>query len=208
MTTPGFYHLFVFNDAGVPSVSKIIRINPYTGPLPDAPLPGPVTKYIGLALQNDPAGFDLSCADDEVLVGVHGDQDEAIVAIGPVCASYDAQMGELDAELIYRPAAGRMRERDNPLAFDKHCPAGQVVAGFGGAAAQRVEQLQLGCRQLAPAYGLAGPWVRTEALGGPGSQFITCPANKPATGIVGSTRIWDDDLTRFGLRCAPDAAGA
>lgn len=36
-TPPGFYHLFVLNSDGTPSISSILRMNKYTGQLPSLP---------------------------------------------------------------------------------------------------------------------------------------------------------------------------
>lgn len=202
-TTPGFYHLFVLNRAGVPSVSKILRINPFTGALPPPPAIGPATLSAGDKTTINSAGFELACAATEVLVGIHGDVQDSLLAAGPWCAQVDSTSGQWSGEPVRRPAAGRMTRIGNPDALSSVCPSGQAVSGFQASADQVIRQIVPLCRRLLNASELEGPSSAAVSLGlGPAAPAISCADNRPAIGIRGSTDLQSDQLIRFGLRCA------
>jgi len=208
-TTPGFYHVFVLNQQGVPSVSRIVRINPYTGPLPQPTLAGIVSEMVGasmperaeLAIGSEIAAFELMCAADELLVGLHGEIDDSLRAVGPVCMRADRQTGDWTGLKNRRPAAGRMMPAVSAQGFESSCPSGQAVIGFKLQAAQDNQVLgqpELICQAL---VGSASP----NLVGLP-EQSSLCPGASFSRGIRGVQTLGEQllnnaTITGFGLRC-------
>ncbi len=203
-TTPGFYHLFVLNPAGVPSLSHVLRINEYSGQLPAFAAAGPVTDTVnGNWPDAERAPFELVCASDEVLVGVHGDIDGNLAAAGPVCAKADSSgAGKLGAS-VFRPPAGRLTRPGAPRGFVSTCAANQAVSGFRGRADQTVIGIELVCRTVADVGRLTGESTVMAPVGQKtDSAPVECPAAKPAVGVRGETETRFSQITRLGLRCA------
>ncbi len=203
-TPPGFYHLFVLDAAGVPSVSHVLRINEYDGALPSLPVPGPLADNLNGSwpgAQRDL--FDLSCADEEVLIGLHGDIDGNLAAVGPVCATRDAVLSNDPVPPLYRPAAGRLTGPGASGAYVSTCAARQVVSGIRGRVDQTVIGFELVCRALSAGGMLTGEFSATAPVGQVNDTTASeCPGDKPAVGIRGETENQFGQVVRLGLRCA------
>jgi len=207
LTTPGFYHVFVLNQQGVPSVSKIVRINPYDGALPQpttadnvSELAGlPIPERAALGIGSNLAVFDLVCAADESLVGLHGQADPSLQAIGPVCVRLDRRTGAWTGLKKRRPAAGAMMTADNPGSFEVSCAAGQGVLGISAQAdleGQTISLPELVCHSaaegVAPVPAPVGQLPLSDQL---------CPGGAFAKGIRGVQTLDSEAVIGLGLRC-------
>lgn len=201
-TPPGFYHLFVLNSQGVPSTSRIIRINPYYGALPAVQAVGEVTTMVG-----GQAGTrrELACRANEVLAGIHGRAYDYLIQAGPICVG-TAEDGQWASSPAARALAGDPFGDTSPDAFgifNLSCPAGHAVSGFSGGASddgERVGALQLSCRASIDKAHLAGSPILTDRVGSASAgTSANCPANAAAIGITGHASI--NGYFGFGLRC-------
>ena len=202
-TPPGFYHLFVLNEQGVPSLSKIMRMRNASGPLPARPAVGPRTVTVG---GTEGTYRELSCAADERLVGIHGHGYDRLYRLGPTCVSIDSATGRWQAEPIQRAMAGDMyRAPVNPDygRFEVNCPANHAVSGYSGASdadGRFIGRLELSCQPLGANGQVAGTPVSAQPVGGfEANVTASCPASQSATGMFGSADV--NGIYRFGLRC-------
>ncbi len=120
-TPPGFYHLFVMNAAGVPSVAKMLRINVDSTPSTAVDY----TPTIGGA---GGAPFQLVCDADQTLVGAHGRYDTYVNQIGAQCVRVD-QFGHWIGDPVAKPLTGTTT---TGTAFNKLCARDWAVSGFRG----------------------------------------------------------------------------
>lgn len=205
LTTPGFYHVFVLNQQGVPSVSQIVRINPYDGALPQPTSAGSVSEMAGLpipersalGINSNVAVFDLTCAADELLVGLHGEADPSLQAVGPVCVRLDRRTGEWTGLKKRRPAAGAMMKAGDPQAFEMSCGTGQGMIGIraqADPADQTISLPELICHSAAEG---AGP-TPVDQL--PSTDQL-CPGGAYAKGIRGVQTLDSEAVIGLGLRC-------
>lgn len=193
-TPPGFYHLFVFNQKGVPSISAILRMKPHTGSLPAPARP---------ATRMQPTGFDgaqqtdlLACAPDEVFVGVHGTYLDWVRSIGPVCRRADA-----GGSLSVRQATNQPMPTSNQReAFTLSCPDQALATGFEVRLNDDQNRL-LGLRLLCSAA--TTPDEPSQSIGllesGRVSQLSACEQAARPAGLA----VFSDDAGATGLamRC-------
>ncbi len=202
-TPPGFYHLFLLDRNGVPSISHIVRMNKYTGVLPASPAIGTETVRVG---GTEGLRRDLGCAANEVLTGLHGRAYDRVYRLGPICTPIDRTTGLWNGASSERATSGD--EYVDPAlpnggVFDINCPSDHAIAGFSGAASANgrfVGRIEASCRQLTAGGAVIGtpvsaPVIGTEAA----TATASCPNNKPATGITGQADY--NAFYQFGLRC-------
>ncbi|MFK7964369.1 MAG: galactose oxidase-like domain-containing protein [Burkholderiaceae bacterium] len=203
-TTPGFYHVFVLNEQGVPSISKIVRINPFAGTPPQTAPIGIESAVLGqsvpapdaLGVDSDVAQFELICGADELLVGLHGETDQRLSAIGPVCMRIDRVTGNWTGNKTPRPAAGAMMEANSPNAFETLCESGQALIGISANTGQFTESPDLVCQAVGRTGGRA-PVPGDSAS----SQTSVCPDLTFAQGIRGVQGLENEIILGLGLRC-------
>ncbi|MGE0312405.1 MAG: galactose oxidase-like domain-containing protein [Lautropia sp.] len=202
-TPPGFYHVFVLDDHGVPSVSRIMRVTEYTGALPPVPARGEASAMVGSYVGKE---HELACASGEVLVGIHGQADDRVRSAGPICVGTDPSTGMWSGVPTPRPVAGPFAD-GIAAPFVVRCPSNHAVTGFAGSAdTDAVSGLRLACTPLSGPIAVAGVATELATLGaGPYDPVGACPSGKPASGVRADTRFNGYEampLVRFGLRCA------
>jgi YVTN family beta-propeller protein len=191
---PGFYLLFVFDAAGVPSVASMLRIN--IDQSPDTSV-----NYTPAIGGGGGAPFQLACSSDEILVGVHGKFEMYVNQIGPQCVRMD-QLGRWIGDPVNGTLAGNSA---TGTGFSKTCPRDFAVSGFRGHAGQYVNQLEMECRALTPAGGLTGEVQYLGGAGGPdgtGQGPFSCGTGNPVFALYGRSGGW---LDSFGVQCRPGA---
>jgi YVTN family beta-propeller protein len=189
-TPPGFYQLFLLNAAGVPSHARMLRINI------DA-TPNIAVDYTPTIGGGGGGAFQLACASDEVLVGVHGRALTYINQIGPQCVRMD-QLGRWIGSPVNGPVTGTATSGSS---FSRTCPQDYAVSGFRGRAEAYVNQLEIQCRALTPSGGLAGDPTYLGADGGNGGNLQgpqDCSTQNPVYAIYGRSGSWMDS---FGMQC-------
>jgi YVTN family beta-propeller protein len=185
-TPPGYYLLFVIDDAGVPSVSRMLRINV------DA-TPNVAVDYTPAIGGGGGSPFQLACSVDEVLVGVHGQFNVYVNQIGPQCVQMDQFGDPVDGPVTGSTTSG--------TSFSKTCPRDFGVSGFRGWSDQYVNQVEIECRPLTATGGLSGDGELLGPDGGNGgnSQGLQrCGTDNPAHALYGRSGGW---LDSFGLQC-------
>jgi DNA-binding beta-propeller fold protein YncE/mono/diheme cytochrome c family protein len=193
-TPPGFYHLFAIDADGVPSHATMLRINV------DA-TPNVAVDYTTMIGGGGGAAFQLSCAVDEVLVGVHGRYATYVNQVGPHCVRVD-QFGRWIGDPVARPVTGTTT---TGTAFSKMCPRDAAVSGFRGNSGQYVNQIELQCRALTPNGGLTGTGSYLGPTGGTGGTaqgLQSCGTENPVYALYGRSGGW---LDAFGVLCRPGA---
>ena len=192
---PGFYMMFVVDSAGVPSMAKMLRINI------DA-TPNTAVDFTSTIGGGGGAAFNLACAVDEVLVGVHGRFGANYVnQVGPQCAKAD-QFGRWIGDPVKRALTGTTA---TGTLFDKVCERDSAVSGFRGASAQYVNQIELQCRALTPSGGLTGTGTFLGSSGGTGGTaqgLQTCGTENPGYALYGRSGGLVDS---FGMLCRAGA---
>ncbi|MGE0799236.1 MAG: galactose oxidase-like domain-containing protein [Lautropia sp.] len=190
---PGFYLLFVLDQAGVPSVGKIVKINTGNAADINADWTGRIGGTGGTIYQ-------LACNAGEVLVGVYGNADSIVRRIGPRCVAATAD-GAWAGTPVNRGAVGGT----TGTAFTRTCASGSALAGFAGRGGSLVDQLVLSCRPLATAgrvTGVATPLAAVGGSGGTARSYRACGSDHPAYAIYGKASTSVDS---FGLLCRGDA---
>jgi YVTN family beta-propeller protein len=190
-TPPGFYHVFVLDAAGVPSVAKMLRINV-------AATPNTAVDYTPTIGGSGGGAYTLACAADEVLVGAHGRIGTYVNQIGPDCVRVD-QFGRWIGDPVARPVTGTLT---SGTTFAKLCPRDFAVSGFRGGSSQYVNQIELQCRALTPSGGLtgAGSYLGAVGTGGTAQPLQTCGTENPVYALYGRSGSW---LDAFGVLCRP-----
>ncbi len=189
-TPPGFYQLFLLNAAGVPSHASMLRINI------DA-TPNITVDYTPTMGGGGGGAFQLACASDEVLVGVHGRAATYILQIGPQCVRMD-QLGRWIGSPENGPVTGT---NTNGSSFSRTCPQDYAVSGLRGRSADYVNQLEIQCRALTASGGLSGDPIYLGSDGGSGGSAQgpqSCSTNNPVYAIYGRSGSWLDSI---GLQC-------
>jgi YVTN family beta-propeller protein len=187
---PGYYLLFTFDNAGVPSVAHMLRI--LIDPSPD--LSVDYTQTIG---GGGGGPFRIACAVDEIVAGVHGNAGTYVNQIGPQCVKVD-QLGRWIDSPVNGPVTGTTT---SGTPFTKTCLQDFAVSGFQGRADQYVNQLDFQCRALTGFGGLAGPEQYLGAVGGGGGNAVgpfICGTNNPVDALYGRSGGWTDS---FGVEC-------
>ncbi len=192
---PGFYMMFAVDSAGVPSTAKMLRINIDS-------TPNTAVDFTATIGGNGGAAFNLACAVDEVLAGVHGRFGANYVnQVGAQCVKVD-QFGRWIGDPVKRPVTGTTA---TGTLFDKVCARDAAVSGFRGASAQYVNQIELQCRALTPSGGLTGTGTFLGSSGGTGGtaqSLQTCGTENPGYALYGRSGGW---LDSFGMLCRPGA---
>jgi YVTN family beta-propeller protein len=189
-TPPGFYLLFAFDNAGVPSVANILRIN--IDPTPNTEVD--YTPTIGGGGGQD---FALACPADEIVVGVHGNYATYVNQIGPKCVKVD-QLGRWIGDPTDGPVAG---DTTSGTTFSKVCPRDFAVSGFQGRSDQYVNQVDIQCRALTGTGGLSGDVQYLGAAGGSGGNAqgaMSCGTENPVYALYGRS---GGRLDAFGVQC-------
>jgi YVTN family beta-propeller protein len=189
-TPPGFYYLFVFDDDGVPSAAKILKINADT-------TPNTAVDYTPTVGGGGGSPFQLTCGIDEVLVGVHGRYGTYVHQIGPQCVRVD-QFGRWIGDPVDGPVTGGLT---SGTTFEKTCPPDSAVSGFRGWTAQYVDRLELQCRALTLSGSLTGTGEFLGTFGGGGGSAqgtFTCGTENPVYALYGRSGSWIDS---FGVQC-------
>ncbi len=193
-TPPGYYLLFAFDDRGVPSTAKIVRVNIPVNPV----IRLDYTATIG---GGGGAPFVLSCNSDETLVGVYGQSAGTYVnRIGATCVAID-QAGHWIGDPVQRGETGT----STGTAYVRNCPRDTAISGFRGRSDQYVNQLDFECKALTPAGRVTGAGQYLGAVGGSGGTAqgpFDCTTGNPAYALTGRSGGWID---AFGLSCRPAA---
>lgn len=188
--TPGYYLLFVFDQAGVPSAGRIVRIDV-------AGAPNLTFDYTPAIGGGGGTPFTLACNANEVLVGVYGNSNGTYVTrVGAQCVQVD-QLGRWIGAPVNRSATGG----GSGAAFTKTCPVNYAVSGFRGRSAQYVDQLDFECRALASNGRLAGVAQSLGGVGGAGGTAqgpYSCSTENPVYQLYGRSGGWIDN---FGMQC-------
>jgi YVTN family beta-propeller protein len=192
---PGFYMMFAVDSAGVPSMAKMLRINI------DA-TPNTAVDFTATMGGNGGSAFNLACAVDEVLVGVHGRYGTNFInQIGPQCIKVD-QFGRWIGNPVKRPVTGTTT---TGTSFDKVCARDSAVSGFRGSSGTQVNQIELQCRALTPSGGLTGTGTFLGASGGTGGTaqaLQTCGTGNPGYALYGRSGSLLDSV---GMLCRTGA---
>ncbi len=189
-TPPGFYQMFVIDDAGVPSMASMLRIN-------IDPTPNTAVDYTPTIGGGGGSAFQLACAADEVLVGVHGRYATYVNQIGAQCVQMD-QLGRWIGSPNNGPVTG---STTTGTAFSKTCPQDFAMSGFRGRSGDYVNQIEIECRALTPAGGVSGAGQFLGATGGTGGSFQAlqrCGTENPVYALYGRSGGW---LDNFGVQC-------
>lgn len=187
---PGYYLMFAFNQSGVPSHAKIVRVNIPANPLIEL-------DYTAVVGGSGGAPFQVSCNSDETVVGIFGNSAGTYVnRVGVRCVQVD-QSGRWIGNPVNRGSAGTA----TGTAYTKTCPPDFAVSGYRGRASQFVDQLDFQCRALTPSGKLTGTVQYLGAVGGAGGTTqgpFSCSTNNPVymlTGRSGSV------IDAFGMQC-------
>jgi hypothetical protein len=194
---PGYYLLFVFDDQGVPSVGRILRLNIAT----DSGIRLDYTPWIGtLALSMQ---FQLSCNSDETLVGVYGNSAGTYVnRVGAQCVAIDRD-GHWVGDPVNRGSSGTI----NGDAYSKTCPRDSAISGFRGRGSIFVDQLDFECQAVGSGGKLTGAGTFLGPVGGTGGTPqgpYRCSSGNAAYRLVGRSGGW---LDAFGMECRTSPNG-
>lgn len=189
-TPPGFYQMFVINNAGVPSIGSMLRINIDS-------TPNIAVDYTPTIGGGGGGPFQLACASDEVLVGVHGRYQTYVNQVGAQCVRMD-QLGRWIGNPTDGPVTGNT---NSGTQFSETCPRDFAMSGFRGRSDQYVNQIEIECRALTPAGGVTGAGQFLGASGGNGGSaqaLLRCGTENPVYALYGRSGGW---LDNFGVQC-------
>jgi large repetitive protein len=194
---PGYYLLFVLNEQGVPSVSRMVRVGATTVDLPIPPVPDltPVAGGTG------GAPFMLACAADEVLVGMNGTTATYVQQVSPLCVRVNQ-----NGQWLGAPVARGITGNAAATSYSKMCPVNSAISGFRGRAAQYVNQIDLECRSLTSSGKLTGDGTFLGTVGPDTGTAVgpwRCSTNNPGYALYGRSGSWVDN---FGVQCRQAAA--
>ncbi len=191
-TPPGFYHLFILNEQGVPSLSSIVRITPYTGSLPSPARPADLMPPIGSdgAQRTDL----LTCAPDEVFVGIHGTYLNWVRSLGPICRRVD----DASAPSIRRATNPARPAGGEQTAYALQCPDQTLMSGFQVRLNDNQNRL-LGLRLVCSSATSGDELSVGELASGPVREAQACDHASHTAGLV----LYSDDTGATGLamRC-------
>jgi hypothetical protein len=125
--------------------------------------------------------YALTCADDEVMVGITGRSSATITALGAVCARM-LPAGHLVNVHAQTPIGG-----SSGMEFQRVCPIYQAVVGIHGGATTGLDRLGLRCARVA-SWVLNGKIDSSVApAGGSGGQVFSdlCPGGYVGHGLLG-----------------------
>jgi hypothetical protein len=189
---PGYYLLFVFDGAGVPSVAATVRIN-----VPGSTPPGPETDQTPTIGGTDGSPFTIACNASEALVGVYGRMNDKVVKrIGLRCARIDSQ-GRWVGDPIDRGAVGG----DSGTSYARTCARDFAIAGFKGYAGSAVNRLSFECRAIDVAGKATGAGEFLEWVGGSGGKAkgpFRCGSDHPGFALAGRA---SGKLNALNLQC-------
>ena len=189
---PGYYLMFAFNQLGVPSQAKIVRVNIPASPVIELDY----TAVVGGA---GGAPFQLSCNADETLVGIFGNADTTRVnRVGLQCVQVD-QGGRWIGNPVNRGATGGT----TGTAYTKTCPRDFAISGYRGRSGTFVDQLDFQCRALTPAGKVSGTAQYLGQIGGGGGTVqgpFNCSTSNPVYMLTGRSGAAID---AFGMQCRP-----
>ncbi len=192
---PGYYLMFAFNQNGVPSRAKIVRVNIPANPV----IQLDYTPVIG---GTGGTAFQLSCNADEALVGVYGNS----------AGTYVNRVGS--ALRPGRPERALDRRSGQPghgRAGDRHGVHEDLPARLRdqrlSAAARRtfVNQLDFQCRALTSTGKVSGTAQYLGAVGGTGGTAqgpFSCSTNNPVYALTGRS---GRQIDAFGMQCRAGA---
>ena len=194
---PGFYLLFVLDQAGVPSVARSVRVN--TGRPVDIEV-----NWTGRLGGAGGSAFELACPVGQVLAGVSGYADTTQVRqVAPRCVAVTAT-GAWSGTPTERGSAGAV----GGTAFSRTCPSGSAVVGMRGRAGTTLGQLVLSCRPLATPGRVSGVALEQPAIGNSGAtvrNYRSCGGDNPAYALYGRS---GSAIDSFGLLCRGDSNGS
>jgi YVTN family beta-propeller protein len=188
----GYYMLFVIDNQGVPSKAKIVRMS-------IAANPNIAVDYTPTIGGNGGSAFALSCASDQIAVGVAGraSTTDYIYQLALQCARVD-QFGHWVGD----PVAGAgSTGGTGGTPFTKTCPRDTAISGFSGRSATYVNQLNFECKALTGFGRVTGA---AQALGAVGSTqgnaqaSMSCGTSNPVYALYGRSGSWIDN---FGMQC-------
>jgi YVTN family beta-propeller protein len=189
-TPPGYYLLFVIDDAGVPSEASILSLN-------IDPTPNTAVDYTPSIGGGGGAPFQIACPVDETVVGVHGNFGTYVNQIGPQCVKVD-QIGRWIGDPVNGAVTGNTT---SGTPFTRTCPRDFAVSGFKGRSDQYVNQVEIECRALTGDGGLTGDPQYLNSAGGTGGSSqgpLSCPTGNPVHALYGRSGGW---LDAFGVEC-------
>jgi YVTN family beta-propeller protein len=186
---PGYYMMFAINSDGVPSVSRMVRINV----APNWNPPADHTPTIGgLGSMR----YGLACNANETLVGVTGRSGTLIDQISPLCVRLDST-GHWIGSPVARGSAGG----NGGSAFTRTCARDWAVTGFRGRGSQYLDQLDIECKALTSTGKVTGAGTFLGPNGGSGGTAqgpYGCGTGNPAFSIHGTAGTFVDG---FGIQC-------
>ena len=194
---PGYYMLFVLNQAGVPSEAKILRVN--NGRPEDIEV-----RWTGRLGGTGGNAFELACPAGQVLAGVSGHVDSSQVRrVAPRCVAVTAS-GAWSGTPTEQGTAGAV----GGSSFTRTCPSGSAVVGMRGRAGNILGQLVLSCRPLVKPGRVSGVAQELAAVGSAGTitrDYRECGGENPAYALYGRSGSSVDSL---GLLCRGDTNGS
>jgi hypothetical protein len=201
-TPPGYYLLFILDDAGVPSIGKFLDINVATEL---------TVNYTDTVGSLGGASFNLDCGNGSVLAGVNvGYGLNRMDNLDALCVTVNSAGEWLGAPT----ATGNMQggSYSGYGAYDTVdastlCPENQAVIGFTGARGDGDQpfsnfagSIQLQCQPLISPGTTAGALQTLNQVGysGEGSATHNCDAGFSARGIYGGV---GNHIDYYGLAC-------
>ncbi len=189
-TPPGYYLMFAIDNAGVPSVAQMLRIN-------IDPNPNTAVDYTATIGGGGGGPFQLACPANEIVVGVHGNYATYVNQIGAQCVKVD-QLGRWIGNPVNGSVTG---STTSGTPFTNTCPQDWAVSGFQGRSDQYVDALDFECRALTGTGGLTGVPQYLGAVGGGGGTArgpFSCGTDNPVYALYGRSGGW---LDSFGVEC-------
>jgi YVTN family beta-propeller protein len=187
---PGYYLLFAFDAAGVPSVAKIVRVNIPANPVIQV-------DYTTTMGGTGGSPFQLSCNADETLVGIYGNSAGTYVnRAGLQCVKFD-ELGQWIGDPVNRGAAGSA----TGTAYTRTCPRNMAVSGYRGRGSAYVDQIDVECKAVTSAGRTTGAGQYLGAVGGSGGTAqgpFSCSTGNPVYSLAGRSGSW---LDAIGMLC-------
>ncbi|MDI3283167.1 hypothetical protein [Polyangium sp. 15x6] len=161
---------------------------------PNAPTPPPTTeaqaKYsidattpLLLDLRGAATGdaYALTCAQDELVVGLRGRSDTTVTALGLICARM-LENGTF-ANRDERPMIGAATGDE----FFSECPQSEAVIALRGRAATTLDRIGVRCARVRPWVQMGSPGSIEPSFGGSGGVPFTdtCPPGYFLQGVLG-----------------------
>jgi hypothetical protein len=157
--------------------------------LSDRPATGWVSPAFGGSGGNH---FELSCNNNEVLVGITARAGWWLDAIAARCIA----VGN-DGSWTGNPRTTVSVGGTGGTAATTDCQRNQAVSEIRGRASAYVDRIRLSCRPLASRNVVEGTTTRLSEVGGTGGESFgpyACPSDLPATGFQGRAATWIDRM--------------